>query len=308
MRTASRPRLHVCERGDGEPLLAVTGWTISSAVFDPIADRYAEELRCVAYDHRGSGRSAPWVGPVSMAMLAADAARVLDDRGIEAAHVAGVSMGGLVALELALRMPHRVRSLVLVGATAGLPVGTSWELRDALGAAAGFAGDSLRAGRVDPTSLLFSARFRAERPDEVRRLVRPFTQFRPPPWTTASQTIAATWFDRHGALGRVRAPTLVVHGGRDAMVPVSSAHVLADGIPGAELHLAPESGHAVPFEEPEATAERICAFVQEHADDPLPPAPDALGRAAERAGRAVALPAGLLRAQAHVARRLVGGG
>ncbi len=127
MRTVSRPRLHVEDRGDGEPLLAITGWTISSAVFDPIAHLYVPRLRCVSYDHRGSGRSARWVGAVSMALLAADAARVLDELGIEAAHVAGVSMGGMVALELAVRMPHRVRSLVLVGATAGQPVATAAE-------------------------------------------------------------------------------------------------------------------------------------------------------------------------------------
>ncbi len=168
------------------------------------------------------------------------------------------------------------------------------------------AGDSLRAGRLDPASLLFSRGFRAAHPRRARELTRPFTQHRPPLWTTASQTLAAAWFDRHGALGDVRVPTLVVHGGQDVMVPASSGRALAAGIPGARLHVAPASGHAVPFEEPEATAQLIADWVDEHADAPLAPAPGAVARAAERAGRTVALPAGALRAQAHVLQRLAG--
>ena len=81
VRTRSRPRLFVTDRGAGEPVLLITGWTISSAVFDPVAELYLPHVRIIAYDHRGTGRSAPWPAPVSMAMLAADAARVLDDRG-----------------------------------------------------------------------------------------------------------------------------------------------------------------------------------------------------------------------------------
>ena len=82
MRTRSRPRLFVTDRGAGEPVLLITGWMISSAVFDPVAELYLPHVRVIAYDHRGTGRSAPWPAPVSMAMLAADAARVLDDRGV----------------------------------------------------------------------------------------------------------------------------------------------------------------------------------------------------------------------------------
>src|SRR6266536_1315235 len=83
---------------------------ISSAVFDPIAHLYLPHLRVIAYDHRGTGRSGAWPAPVSAAMLAADAASVLDDRGIATAHVVGLSLGAGVALELAIRMTSRVKS------------------------------------------------------------------------------------------------------------------------------------------------------------------------------------------------------
>jgi 3-oxoadipate enol-lactonase len=105
VRTRSRPRLFLTDRGAGEPVLLITGWTISSAVFDPVADLSLPHPRVVAYDHRGTGRSAPWLGPVSIATLAADAARVLDDRGLDSAHLLGLSMGAAVALELAIRIP-----------------------------------------------------------------------------------------------------------------------------------------------------------------------------------------------------------
>ena len=143
MRTRSRPRLYVTDRGAGEPVLLITGWTISSAVFDPVAALYLPHVRVVAYDHRGAGRSAPWLGPISMAMLAADAARVLDDRGLRSAHVVGLSMGAAVALELAIRMPHRVKSLVLVGGGAGGPTTATPDVRAAAGTVATLLADTV---------------------------------------------------------------------------------------------------------------------------------------------------------------------
>src|ERR1700760_3302872 len=122
--TASAPQLFYGRRGDGEPLLLLTGFSITSAVFDPIADLYGRHFRCLTFDYRGTGRSARWVGLPSMAMFAADAVRVLDELGVESAHVYGISMGGYVAQELAIRFPHRVRGVVLAGTSPGGPLGS----------------------------------------------------------------------------------------------------------------------------------------------------------------------------------------
>jgi pimeloyl-ACP methyl ester carboxylesterase len=152
-------------------VLPITGWTISSAVFDPVAGLYVPHVHVVAYDHRGAGRSAPWLGRVSMATLAADAARVMDDRGIGSAHVLGLSMGAAVALELAIRMPHRVKSLVLVGGGAGGPATPRSGVRTALATAGTVLADSARHRHAWPAAILFSARFRDElRPARVRTL------------------------------------------------------------------------------------------------------------------------------------------
>jgi 3-oxoadipate enol-lactonase len=275
-------------------VLLVTGWTVSSAVFDPVAELYLPHVRVIAYDHRGAGRSAPWPAPVSMAMLAADAARVLDDRGIAAAHVVGLSMGAAVALELAIRMPHRVKSLVLVGGGAGGPTKALPGLLEAGAVLGTLAADSLRHRRLWPAAALFSPGFRAAHPDTVAAYLPFFAAHRAPPWAAAWQAVAVACFGRRGSLHRVRAPTLVLHGGEDVMAPPADARGLAAGIPGAELHLVPGAGHAVPLERPEESAQLIVAWSQRHAAG-APPAPTPLAVAGERLTRPLSLHAGTLR-------------
>lgn len=289
------PRLFVTDDGpaDGPPVLFITGWTISSAVFDPVAGLYTDGgARLIRYDHRGSGRSGAWPAPVSMAMLAADAARVLDERDIGAAHVVGLSLGALVALELAVRMPARVRSLVLIGGGPGGPLTRIPPPDSVARTVVELAGDA-SSGRW-PAAVLFSRRFREEQPRRVRELCRPFAAHRPPPWTTGFQTIAASCFARHGSLSRVRAPTLVMHGDEDAMSPVANAQLLARGIPGAELHLERGCGHAVPLERAQVTADVLLAWFARQAAV-VPVRASGWDRAGERLTRPFALQAGMIR-------------
>src|SRR3954452_11364984 len=294
MRTRSRPRLFLTDRGAGEPVLLITGWTISSAVFDPVAPLYLPHLRVVAYDHRGAGRSAAWLGPVSIATLAADAARVLDDRGLDSAHVLGLSMGAGVALELALRMPHRVRSLILVGGGVGGPMTVRPPLGAAAGAVGGVLSDSVHHRRAGPGPSRFSQRFRDEHPDRVASYMPSFARHRAPPWTSGWQMVAVACFGRRGSLHRVKAPTLVLHGGLDVMAPVANARMLAEGIPDAELHVVADAGHAVPLEHPEASARLLVDWVGRHAHV-RPATPRHRSTIGERVTRGVALPAGTLR-------------
>jgi 3-oxoadipate enol-lactonase len=294
VRTRSRPRLFVTDRGAGEPVLLITGWTISSAVFDPVADLYVPHLRVVAYDHRGTGRSAPWPAPVSMAMLAADAARILDDRDIAGAHIVGLSMGAAVALELAIRMPHRVKSLVLVGGGAGGPTTARPHFRAAASTVGTVLADTVRHRRPWPAAAVFSTRFRDEHPDKVSAYMPNFAQHRAPPWTAGWQVLATACFARRASLSRLRAPTLVLHGDRDAMSPVANAELLAAGIPGAELHVVPDTGHAVPLEHPTAAADLLIGWVRRHSTAEPPP-PRSLDIIGERMTRPFSLATGTLR-------------
>jgi pimeloyl-ACP methyl ester carboxylesterase len=235
-------------------------------VFEPVAELYLPRVRVIAYDHRGTGRSGAWPAPVSVAMLASDAARVLDDRGVAAAHVVGLSMGAAVGLELALRMPSRVKSLVLVGGGTGGPsmvLPAAGESTRVLGE---LARDSARHRRLWPAAALFSPEFRERYPERVAALTRPFSEHRPPPWSVWWQTIATLCFGRGGDLHRVSAPTLVLHGERDVMSPVANARALAAGIPHSTLCIVPGAGHAVPLECPEEAAVIVLDWVEAHAD------------------------------------------
>jgi hypothetical protein len=108
------------------------------------------------------------------------------------------------------------------------------------------------------------------------------------------QTLAVACFSRSRSLARVRAPTLVLHGEHDVMAPVANAHLLADGIPGAELHVVPDAGHAVPLEHPAASAELLIDWVARHAGA-TPAAPRRLDVVGERLTRPFSLHAGALR-------------
>lgn len=286
-------------------MLLITGWTISSAVFDPVADLYLPHVRVVAYDHRGAGRSAPWLAPVSMAMLATDAARVLDDRDIGAAHVVGLSMGAAVALELAIRMPHRLKSLALIGGGAGGAATPRTNPTDAARTVATVLSDSVRHRHAWPAAALFSTRFRDEHPDRVSEYMPHFARHRAPPWMTGWQALAAACFARRGSLARVRASTLVLHGGQDVMVPLANAKLLADGIPGAELRVLSDAGHAVPLEHPEASAQLLLEWVQRHAAVE-PAAPRRHEVVGERLARPFSLLSGTVRNAGYAAALAVG--
>jgi pimeloyl-ACP methyl ester carboxylesterase len=248
---ATRPRLWYERRGRGEPLLAIPGFGISSAVFEPVADLYSPWFDCIAYDNRGSGRSQAPARPTSIPELAGDAIALLDFLEIESAHVYGLSMGGMIAQELALRFPHRVRGLILGCTTAGGPraaLPSPLQLKRL--------GDPSPRELLDPVggwlgTLMFSKAFRRAHPARARRLTELFVRDPPPAHGLTAQWWATFFHDTGSRLHRITAPTLVLHGELDAFAPVSNARFLAARIPGAQLRIIDGAGHAYALEAPE---------------------------------------------------------
>src|SRR3954466_8022199 len=268
--------MSVSKHGSGPPLLFITGFAITSKVFRPVLDLYASRFECILYDHRGGLTT-------SMPELAADAAGVLRSHGIESAHVYGISMGGMIAQELALRFPERVRGLVLAGTTPGGP-------RAFRPAAA-----ELVRGRW-----LFSPAFRREHPERVRELLRYF-ELRPSAlW---AHWWATVYHDTVSRLGQIQAPTLVMHGGADVMSPVDNARLLASKIPGAELVIVEGAGHAFPLERPRESFETVARFL----DRPIAPGRPRTGvvARAEPLTRRFGLPLRAARTGASLAERLI---
>jgi pimeloyl-ACP methyl ester carboxylesterase len=248
-------------RGSGPPLLAIMGMSGTHRSWgDPFLDALARDFQVLVYDHRGVGRSSRVDGEFTIERLARDAVAVLDAVGWESAHVLGISMGGMVAQELALGWPQRVRTLTLGCTYAGGPgsalapeatvqrlgavwssgdreaaVRTAWELN----VSAAFAGDD---GAWE--------RFRAiavELPVAI------------PVIMLQLQAIGA--HDTSARLGELAMPALVVHGSDDAMLPVANAHAIAQRIPGARLEIWDGVGHLFFWERPQEAA----ALVRDHA-------------------------------------------
>lgn len=306
LRTSGRPRLHVETSGDGEAVLTITGWTISSAIFRPFVDVLPDGTRPILFDHRGSGRSDRWLGPVSFAMLAADAARVLDACQVRAAHVVGVSLGAAVAIELAVRMPWRVRSLALVGGWSGGPASETPRARATAHVLGTLARESTARRALWPASVLFSPEFRrTASPARLDAAVRPFLDGRASNWVATTQVVAASCFNRRAELETLRCPTLVAHGDQDVMSPVVNAHRMAAAIPGARLEVLP-GGHAFPFEHPAATAALARSWFEDVRGTAPPERPTPSGIARERLTRPFALHAGAARNNRDLVLRMAG--
>jgi 3-oxoadipate enol-lactonase len=248
--------LYYERHGAGEPLLLITGWTISAAVFEPVLDLYAEHFECIVYDHRGSARS-QGSPPATMGALADDASRLLTSLRVPRALVYGVSMGGMVAQELALRHAGRVRGLVLGGTTPGGPFAPRLGPRDVFSIARGSIGE-----RGIRAPLLFSSAFRREQPERVRELVHHFKAHGSSVAAIGAQTLASARFASLPWLDRLRAPTLVMHGERDRLVPLAASRLLASRIPDAELAVVPGAGHAYALEAPQESLDLLLDWTE----------------------------------------------
>src|SRR4051794_19771054 len=293
--------MSVSRHGSGPPLLFITGFAITSKVFRPVLELYASRFECILYEHRGGLMT-------SMPELAADAARALRSVGHSSAHVFGISMGGMIAQELALRFPERVRGLVLGGTTPGGPRAARPTLAELSALGLGMAGAFRRAGRPSLGSWLFSPAFRREHPERVRELLRFFAAHRAKPRGINAHWWATVYHDTVSRLPQIQAPTLVLHGAHDAMAPVANARLLAARIPDAELRLVEGAGHAYLLERPEHSRDLLVEWLERRS--PIPAGRPRTGLAArtEPLTRAFGLPVGAARTGFSLAARAAGRG
>ena len=245
-------RLHVVEQGapEGEPVLWLQGLNAPGAAWGVQLAHFSRTHRSLAPDARGVGKSEAPPPPYTTAQLADDAARVLDAAKIERAHVVGLSLGGAAAQELALRHPARVRSLALLGTFAfqaprSRALLTSWRALYPLAAQS----DELReAWEKQAYAWLFTDKhWRSEA--NIRAALRfAHQQSFQPVQGFQGQVDAALGHDARERLGNLRVPALVLHGAIDQLSPVAAGEELAGLIPGAELVVLADVGHAVNLE------------------------------------------------------------
>jgi len=244
--------------GDGPPLLLIQGLGYGGRGWGPVLDLLAEDFTVAAFDNRGFGASDVPAGPYSVPELAEDARAVLDAAGLDQAHILGASLGGMVAQELALAHPERIDMLVLACTTPGglgsfpMPAQTVALM--------------LEAPTMPPDAALrrFVENALGDGTSEelVERIVAYRTTNPPDLGGWQAQAAAGATHDAFDRIGRIAAPTLVVHGTEDAVVDPRNADLLAERIPGARVELLEGCGHLLFWEQPERFAGLIREFLQ----------------------------------------------
>jgi 3-oxoadipate enol-lactonase len=253
------PDLHVEEQGDGEPLLLLEGLGQASWAWRYQVPAFAARFRTIVFDTRGTGRSPVPEEPYDVHDLAADAAEILGER---AAHVVGFSMGGYVALTLALAEPYLVRSLVLAGTGAGGPdrVPRPAHVREAFEAALRLPADEAARAILPYT---FSPGWPEAHPERSAEILALRAEH-PTPLETIDAHVALCYryYDEAIEVEQIDAPALVVHGEADLIVPVENGRALARRLPNARYVELPGRGHNLMLEDPEGFNALVLEFLR----------------------------------------------
>lgn len=243
--------------GSGPPLLLIMGMSGTQRHWSAgFLELLGANFETITYDHRGVGASSRLQGAFTITDLAADAAALLGALELEQAHVLGFSMGGMVAQELALAHPQRIATLTLAGTYCGGPgsalapeqtthiLGEAMATRERKQAV-------LAAWRVNVSeSFASNAPARAQFMQIGMSGAVPFA-------VVVQQMKAIARHDTSARLGEIHAPTLIVHGSADMMLPVANAHLIAQLMPAARLEIIDGAGHLFFWEQPQRAAELL---------------------------------------------------
>ncbi|QNN54568.1 alpha/beta fold hydrolase [Nocardioides mesophilus] len=252
--SASLPVPELFSAGQGPPVLLLHPLGVDRTVWSPVSAHWSG-LTVLDYDLPGHGGAGTPTEAADLADLADQAAQLLRSADVGAAHVVGVSLGGLVGQALAAHSPDLVRSLVVVDAVAVYPppMRQMWAERAALVRSEGMA------PVVEPTlQLWFTEQARADDAPPVPAVRRLLGAMDPEGYARACELLASV--DTRDLLGRIAAPTLVVCGDDDAPAFTAAAPELARAVPDGRLAWLPGLRHAGAFEQPERTAELLEEF------------------------------------------------
>jgi len=249
------------EQGQGEPVLLIVGLAYPSQMWYRTRPLLASCYRTLVLDNRGIGQSDVPQGPYPIALMASDAAAVLDAAGVESAHVFGVSMGGMIAQEFALQYPARVRSLILGCTAAG----------------------GATAVRAEPEAIQMLMNREKMSPEQAAEASVPFIYDPTTPRARIDEDIAIRrpWFpsaagyaaqlqgilgwESYSRINQIVAPTLVIHGESDRLVPPGNSKLIAERIPGAKLVMIPHASHLFLTDQTEVSHHAILQFLNEQA-------------------------------------------
>jgi 3-oxoadipate enol-lactonase len=221
----------------------------------------ASRFRVLRYDMRGHGGSSTPPGPYTMELLADDAIALLDSLRIEQVHYVGVSLGGMVAQQLAARYPNRIASVVLCATMSQQAAPAAWDDRIALVRRSGMQ------ALAEPTlQRWFTAGFHDSRPEAVDEVRQMILATRPEGYAGCAAAIRELAQD--ALLPRITMPCMVMAGEHDGAATPSIAQAMAQRIPGAQLQVIAGAAHLPNIEQQVAFDTRLLAFLPQQATAP----------------------------------------
>jgi pimeloyl-ACP methyl ester carboxylesterase len=252
--------------GEGEALVLIRGYTGNTAWWFQDVPVFSRQYRVVALDNRGAGQSDKPDAPYTIEMMAGDLAGLLEAISIDRAHIFGVSMGGAIALRFALRYPERVGTLILGCTTCGGPHSI---LPDTEAVKALFDFEHLKEltpeGRVkEMLPFLLSQDFVEKNPSLLQELMVKIMKHPAPLHGAMNQALAIMGHDAYECLPEIKAPTLVIQGDADRLVPVENSRILVSRIPRAELVILKNTGHSFTIEAADESHRIVLDFLRRH--------------------------------------------
>ena len=250
--------------GRGPVVVLIPGLGYDGWMFSKMIPGLAEQFQVISIDNRGAGQSDKPPGPYTAQLLAADVIGLLDAFDIDKAHIVGHSMGGFIAQAIAVDYPERVDKLVLSATNFGGPhhVPITPQAMAVLTDASGDPIERLRRGIVISTAPGFAE----QNPEFIEDWVTYRIRHPIDPAGYQAQLAIGLGLLSEAAsfehkLGAVTAPTLVLFGEHDAVVPPGNAELLASKMPNARIEILPNAGHVFPFETPAAANRAIIDFL-----------------------------------------------
>ncbi len=249
-------RMHYQIKGEGPPLVMIMGLNGDITWWDRLLTELAGDFRLLLFDNRGAGLTDKPNEKYTISMLAEDTVGLMEEVGIQQAHVFGISMGGMIAQEMALAFPDHVNGLVL-GCTHSGGEGLHAPAREAIQKLTDNRGKSLHEFAEQVMSVLFSPSFVEANPSIIRALVDHYVSTPPSGKGFSRQFLAVLGHNAFARLPLIRHHTLILTGDADALIPPENSDVLCSGIPDARLVRIPGAGHTFFIEAPKATAEHL---------------------------------------------------
>jgi pimeloyl-ACP methyl ester carboxylesterase len=249
--------------GAGEPLLLIMGLGANATAWWKQVPEFSKHYQVIAFDNRGAGRTEKPNEPYTIMQMADDADALMEELGIQSAHVFGMSLGGMIAQELALRHPERVRTLVLGGTMCGGPKATPpppSTIQHFITVARMPVQQAIEHGM----RLLYTDGFIGSNRAWLVKRALENAHLMPPPYALQRQVMAVLSFNTQERLHEIHVPSLVITGTEDKIVPSPNSRVLAERIADARLIEFEGAGHGFLVERAEETNRVVLGFLEPH--------------------------------------------